>query len=135
MANTKVTILDALIAQINTISTINKATRILLTPSEARKWAPYAGLISSTEEVIVEDATHVRYELDVSLILLTRGQDIEKLLDDVKNLLYDDSLADAIGALQIRIIGQEEVALVDADIYSSTRIAMTLTYTAIKGAF
>jgi hypothetical protein len=114
---------------------VTKATRILLTPAEARKWSPYAGLIASTEEVVVEDATHVRYELDVDIILLKKGRDIEEMLDTVKNLLYTDSLATTIGAKQIRIIGQEEVALVDADSYSSTRIVTTITYVSTKGAF
>jgi len=112
-----------------------KATRILLTPAEARKWSPYAGLIAGSEEVIVEDITDVRYELDVNLILLKRGRDIEEMLDIVKNLLYADTLATSIDALQIRIIGQEEVALIDADKYSSTRIVMTITYVSTKGAF
>jgi len=107
----------------------------LLTPAEARKWSPYAGLISSTEEVIVEDATHIRYELDVNLILLKKGRDIENLLDAVKSLLYTNSLAVTIGALHIKIIGQEEVALIDADSYSSTRIVITITYVSTKGAF
>jgi len=77
----------------------------------------------------------VRFELDVDLILLKRGDDIEEMLDAIKNLLYTDSLAATIGALQIRIIGQEEVALLDADLYSSTRIVMTVTYVITKGSF
>jgi len=133
--NKKASILDALVVQLGNLPAITKATRILLPPAEARKWSPYAGLIASTEEVVVEDATNVRYELDVSLILLKKGRDIEKMLDTVKVLLYYDSLAVSIGALQIRIIGQEEVALIDSDSYSSTRIVMTITYVAEKGAF
>ncbi len=135
MANKKRTMLDLLVTQIGNLSSVMKATRILLTPANSRKHAPYAGLVSSTEEVMVEDATDIRYELDVDLILLTQGRDIEDMLDSVKNLLYDDSLAVTIGAKQVRIIGQEEVALVDADSFSSTRIAMTITYVAAKGAF
>jgi len=135
VANTKTNILDALVVQLGNLSAITKATRILLAPVQARKWSPYAGLIAGAEEVVVEDATHVRYELDVDLILLKKGRDIEELLDIVKNLLYSDALAVLIGALQIRIIGQEEVALIDADSYSSTRIAITITYVATKGAF
>ena len=135
MANKKTSVLDALVAQLQSASVVTKATRTLLTPVEARKNSPYAGLISGTEEVVVEGDTNIRYELDVSVILLKRGRDIEETLDGVKNLLYGDALAAAIGALQVRIIGQEEVALVDADKYSSTRIAMTITYVAVKGAF
>lgn len=135
MANTKSTILDNLVTQLNNLSSVQKATRILLTPSEARKWSPYAGLISSTEEVIVEDSTDIRYEVDVSIILLKRGNDIEEFIDAIKDLLYDDTLATTIGAKQIKIIGQEEVALIDSDKYSSTRIATVITYVASKGGF
>ncbi len=135
MANKKTNVLDALVTQLNNLSEITKTTRILLTPHEARKQSPYAGLISGTEEVIVEDSTHVRYELDVDVILLKRGRDVEEMLDAVKNLLYTDSIAATIGALQVRVVGQEEVALLDADIYSSTRIVITITYVATKGAF
>ncbi len=133
--NTKTSVLDALVTQLQGVTGITTATRVLLTPAEARKKSPYAGLIASTEEVVVEDSTHVRYELDVDVILLKKGRDIETLLDAVKNLLYSTSLAATIGAKQIRIVGQEEVALVDADQYSSTRIAMTITYVATKGSF
>lgn len=133
MAHTKTSILDALADELGALTEVAKATRILLTPADARKNAPYAGLIAGTEEVIVEDATDIRYELDVDIILLKRGQDIEIMLDAVKELLYSNDIADDIGALQIRIIGQQEVALVDADNYSSTRIAATITYVVAKG--
>jgi len=135
MANKKTNVLNALVAQLENLSSIAKATRILLSPINARKWSPYAGLIAGPEEVIVEDLTHIRYELDVDVILLEKGRDIEKLLDKVKNLLYSSLLATTIGALQIKIVGQEEVALVDNDKFSSTRIVMTITYVAVKGAF
>ena len=135
MANTKTSVLDTLVAQLEAADVVTKATRILLTPSEARKSSPYAGLISGTKEVVVEDLTHVRYELDVSVILLKKGRDIEEMLDGVKNLLFDGTLPTTIGALQIRIVGQEEVALIDADAFSSTRIIATITYVATKGTF
>ena len=135
MANKKTSVLDALVTQLAGVSSVAAATRILLTPSNARKNSPYAGLIAGIEEVVVEDATHIRYELDVDLILLKKGRDIEKLLDLVKILLYTDSLAATIGAVHIKIIGQEEVALVDADSYSSTRIVITITYVVTKGIF
>ena len=135
MPNKKTSILDTLVAQLGTVSSVAKSTRILLTPSEARKHSPYIGLISGSEEMIVEDTTDIRYELDVDIILLKRGRDIESFLDTIKNKLYDNTLASTIGALQIKIIGQEEVALIDADKYSSTRIVTTITYVAEKGAF
>ena len=57
------------------------------------------------------------------------------MLDSIKNLLFADALATAIGALQVRITRQEEVALIDSDAYSSMRIAMTITYTVGKDSF
>lgn len=135
MPNIKTSILDILVTQLGEVASVGKATRILLTPTEARKHSPYVGLISGPEEVIVEDETDIRYELDVDIILLKRGRDIESFLDTIKNKIYDSTLAATIGALQIKIIGQEEVALIDADKYSSTRIVTTITYIAVKGAF
>jgi hypothetical protein len=131
----KTVILDALVVQIGSLPAVTTATRVLLLPSAARKHSPYAGLISGTEEKIVEDTTHVRYELDVDLILLKKGRDIEEMLASVETLLYANTLATDIGALQVRVIGQEEVALIDVDSFSSTRIVMTITYVAAKGAF
>ena len=135
MANKKTAVLDALVTQLATVSSIAKATRILLQPAETRKQSPYAGLISGTEEAVVEDATDVRYELNVDILLIRKGRDIEELLDEVKDLLYGASIASTIGALQLRIIGQEEVALIDEDSYSSTRIVAIVTYVATKGGF
>ena len=135
MGNTKTAILDNLVDELAKITKVAKATRILLTPSEARLHSPYIGLIAGAEEVVVEDVTDVRYELEVNLILLKKGRDIEEFLDDVKTCLYDSTLAATIGAFQIRIMGQEEVALIDADKYSSTRIAVIITYVASKAGF
>jgi hypothetical protein len=135
MDNTKTTILNNLVDELAGITTVAKSTRILLTPNEARQHSPYIGLIAGSEEVVVEDTTDVRYELEVNLILLKRGRDIEVMLDLVKQRLYDSTLATTIGALQIKIIGQEEVALIDADKYSSTRIAAIITYVASKASF
>jgi hypothetical protein len=134
MANTKTGILDALTIQLGGMLTVATATRILLSPASARKKAPYIGLIAGPKEMIVEDTTDVRFELDVDLILLKKGRDIEIMLDSVKQLLHTDSLAVTIGALQISIIGQEEVALIDADSFSSTRVVATITYVSSKSA-
>lgn len=139
MANTRKTILNALATQLANSSKVKTATRELLAPTEARKQAPYVGMVVETEEEIVEDSTHVRYELDVSLILLhrktTTDADVETMLDAVKTVLYNSSTASAIGAKAISVTGQEEVALVNDDQFSSTRVALTITYVATKGAF
>ena len=135
MANTKTNMLDVLVSELKDITAVREATRILLTPAEARKHAPYIGLIAGREEAIVEDATDVRYELEVNLILLIKGRDIEGFIDDVKDALYATTLPAVIGALQVKIVGQEEVALIDADIYSSTRVLVIVTYVTNKGGF
>lgn len=135
MANTRKTILDAMASQLQSIDGISKATRVLLTPNRAREFAPYAGLVNTTEVVVVEDSTHVRYEMDVDIILVQRGRDIEELVDLVKNKLYGSSFASTIGALQIIVAGHDDVALIDADSFSSTRIATTITYVSTKGSF
>lgn len=135
MANKKQTVLDNLVAEILGLGVVTTSTRTLLGPADARKHSPYVGLISGTEETIVEDATDIRYELDVNLILLKRGRDVEEMLDGLKILLFTDSLAATIGAFQVKVIGQEEVAIVDEDKYSSTRIVLVITYLSTKGVF
>ena len=135
MAHKKKTVLDTLVIQLGNVVGVTKATRNLLSPADARKHSPYAGVLASAEEVVVEDATDIRYELDVDIILLKRGKDVEEMLDAVKILLYTSSLAATIGVFQIRIIGQEDVNIVDEDKYSSTRIAITITYVSTKGVF
>jgi hypothetical protein len=127
--------LDTLATQLMTSALVKKATRKLETPMQARKHAPYVGMLVTTEEEVVEDTTHVRFEVDVSLILVNRGTDIEGMLDAVKNILYNTATATAIGALLISYTGAEEVSFVDDDTYTGTRILITLTYVATKGAF
>jgi len=133
--HTKTTILDALITQLVALPEVATATRVLLTPNNARKSSPYVGLIAGPEEIVVEDTTNIRYELDVDIILLKKGIDIESMLDAVKIKLFSAPLATAIGALQVRIVGQEPVALIDEDNYSSTRIVTVITYVVAKDAF
>lgn len=135
MANTKTSILDALVAQINAMPEVSKATRVLLTPADTRKNAPYVGVLSGPEETVVEDATHVRYELEINLITVYNDRDIEKFIDALKNKLYTASLATTIGAKQVHIIGQDPVNLIDADKYSSVRIMVVITYVATKAGF
>lgn len=135
MSNTKTTILDALIVKLEASAQVGKATRVLMAPAEARKWSPYVGLIAGQKRKIVQDPTQIRFELPIDLILLKKGREIEEMLDGVKNVLYSGALANDIGALQVRIIGQEEVAILDADKWSSTRIIAIITYVVTKSAF
>jgi len=132
LANTRKTMLDALVAGLAAIDGIRRVTRDLLPPSRARDLAPYIGVIAATEETLVEDATHVRWGVEVSLILLMPGDAIEEMVDKIKDYVY---AAPPIGALQTKMIGQEEVVLINEDEYSSTRIVLDVTYVSAKGAF
>lgn len=132
MANTRKAILDALVAGLAGIDGIRRATRDLLPPSRARDLAPYVGVITVTEETLVEDATHVRWGVEVNLILLMSGDAIEEMVDKIKDYIYNGP---SIGALQVKMIGQEEVVLINEDEYSSARIVLDVTYVSAKGAF
>lgn len=132
MANTRKEILDALVTGLAAINGIRNVTRDLLPPSRARDLAPYVGVIATTEEMLVEDATHVRWGVEVNLILLVSGDDIEEMVDKIKDYVYNEP---SIGALQVKMIGQEEVVLINEDQYSSARIVLDVTYVSVKGAF
>lgn len=135
MANTKKAILDALVDDLSDLSSIKTATRVLLTPNKARDAVPYVGLISGTEEILVEDTTHIRYGLDMDLLLVTKGDDIEEMIDDIKNYLYDTDTPTSIGVKAIQLIGQQPVTLIEQDGFSSSRIVVYVTYVSTKGAF
>ena len=144
MSNTKVTMIDALVAQLNTISGIGLATRDLLTPANARKNTPYIGVITGDEVKLVEDDAKVRWALTVDLIVLVKGDNVEEWIDKVKSLVFapgvpsplpsplPDTLATTIGALHVSVEGQNEVALVNADDCSSTRMVLLIIYVSDK---
>lgn len=133
MANTKVTMLNTLATTLQGLSAINKATRNLLPPDQARAAAPYVGILSASETVMTDDGTDVRWLLDSDLILLRSGDAIEEMVDTVKNAMLD-GMAATIGAKEIRLVGTEEIALLNADDYSSTRMAFEVVYVSTKGA-
>jgi len=135
MSNKKQTILDALASGLETAGCIKKATRNLLTPAKARDLAPYVGIVSGMEEVLVEDSSDIRYGLDVDLILLRKGDDIEKMIDDVKTYIYTSGTASTIGAKWIGLIGQQPVNLIEADGFSSSRVVLYIIYVASKASF
>lgn len=132
MANTKVAILDSLVSSLNTLSAVNLCTRTLLPPDEARGQEPYIGLISGTEIELTQDSTDILYGLSVDLLLIKLGDDIEEMIDKVKDCIYTPV---SIGAKLVRIEGQEPVTLVDADNYSSARIVLYIIYVASKSGF
>ena len=133
MANTKVAILDSLVTTLETLSAVNRCTRILLPPDEARTQEPYIGMISGTEIELAQDSTHILWGLSVDLILIKQGQEIEEMIDSVKTAIYVPPSIDNMKLVKFE--GQEPVTLVDADQYSSARIVLYIIYVALKTGF
>ena len=133
MANTKQTLLDALVTAIGGLSEVTTATRDLYKPNAARTAQPYAGIIDRAEVVLVDDDTNVLYLLDVDIILLKSGDAIEEMIDAVKDAMQV-GMAATIGAKQIKFNGSEEVALINADDHSQARMVFEIIYTSTKGA-
>lgn len=132
MANTRKALIASLVAGLGGLTGIRKATNRLYAPSQAREAAPYIGVLVASEEILVEDATAIRFGAEVDLIMLAPDDDIQELTDQVKTYIYD---IPSIGALQVKIIGHEEMSMVTEDRYSSVRITLHVTYVATKGAF
>ena len=130
MADSKETLLDSLVTMLGAITSIT-CTRRLKTPQGARDAAPYIGLLASTEEVLVRDATHTRWGLTVDLILMVKGEAIEDLIVDVKDIIQGDTLP--TGALQMLLVGQEPVNLITDDAYASSRIVVDILYVSSRG--
>lgn len=131
MADTKEALIDSLVSMLGAISGVT-CTRRLRTPQGARDASPYIGLLASTEEVLVRDSTHTRWGLTVDLILMVKGEAIEDLIVDVKDIIEGDTLPTS--ALQMRLVGQEPVNLITDDAYSSSRIVVDMVYVSAKGA-
>jgi len=133
MANTKQTIIDAIATALTALSGINLATRDLKSPNDQRVNAPYVGIISMNEAVIVDDGTNIRWACDLELVLMKKGDDIEKLVDIVRDAMLSGMAATA-GALEIRLAAVFEVAQVEKDAYSSSRMFFEMIYISTKGA-
>ena len=132
MANTKESIIDGLVTSLSSISGIHTVTKDLLTPTKARANVPYIGVISGTEYVVAEDSTDILYRLQVDLIILVKSKEIEEWIDKVKQLIYTPIITTA---KQIKIVGQNEVAVIDADKWSSTRMIINIIYVGNKTSF
>ena len=130
MADSKETLLDSLVTMLGAITSIT-CTRRLKTPQGARDAAPYIGLLASTEEVLVRDSTHTRWGLTVDLILMVKGEAIEDLIVDVKDIIQGVTLP--TGALQMLLVGQEPVNLITDDAYASSRIVVDILYVSSRG--
>lgn len=135
MANTKETMLDALVTELGNITGVNLATRDLLTPKQQRENSPYIGLIAGDELNAAEDATHVMWELQVDLVMGLLSNEIEDMIDEVREVIFDTATPTTIGAKHIRLESTDEVAVISEDDYSSTRMILIITYSSEKGAF
>lgn len=131
MPDTKETLIDSLVTMLSGITSVT-CTRRLKTPQGARDAAPYIGVIASTEEVLVRDSTHTRWGLTIDLILMVKGEAIEDLIVDVKDIIEGATLP--TGALQMQLVGQEPVNLITDDAYSSSRIVVDIIYVSSRGA-
>lgn len=132
MANTRTTIIAALVSDLGGLSGVKLATNRLYTPSQARDHSPYIGVILISEERLREDTTHIRYGAEIDFVLIASDDTVSALVDKVKDYIYD---VPSIGTLQIVITGHEEEANVTEDHHSSVRIHTHVTYVATKGAF
>lgn len=133
MANTKQTIVDAIATALEALSGVNKATRDLLTPVDQRSFAPYVGIISEGEVVLVDDGTNIRWVCDLELTLMKLGDDIEKLVDIVRDAMLS-GMAATVSAKEIRLVAIFEVTQVEQDAYSSSRMYFEMIYVSAKGA-
>lgn len=133
MANTKLGMLTDLVEALNATTGIAYATRTLLEPTEARQRAPYVGVRSMDEAVLVEDATHIRYQLQVDLLLVQNGDAIEELIDIVRDAMLN-GMATTIGAKEIRLQGVSEVSIVNTNDYASARLQFQIIYASQKGS-
>lgn len=133
MANTKRDILDDLTAALAATSGINAASRVLLEPTEARASAPYVGVRSAGEIVLVEDSTHIRYQAQVDLLLVQRDGTIEELIDVVRDAMLN-GMATTIGAKEVRLLGVSEVSVVNTNDFGSARVQFQIIYASTKGS-
>ena len=132
---TKETMLDALVTELGDITGVTLATRDLLTPKKQRENAPYIGVIAQDEINLTEDATHVLWELQVDLVMGLIGNEIEDMINEVREIIFDTATPATIGAKHIRLESTDEVAVIAEDDYSSTRMILIITYSSEKGAF
>lgn len=133
MANTKQTIIDAIATELTSLAGINLATRDLKLPVDQRASAPYVGIISMNEAVLVDDGTNILWICDLELVLMKSGDDIEQLVDIVRDAMLDGMAATA-GAREFRLVAVFEVAQVKADDHSSSRMFFEMRYNSTRGA-
>lgn len=132
MANTKQTIIDSLVTNLAAITGVNKVTDFHDTPDRANNAAPYIGVIQESEDFVVEDATHIRQEMVLDLLIVQRQAvgSINDLVDAVKEKIYSPV---SIGALMSRVDTSDKVSNLDELKYSNVRLIATILYVVEKG--
>ncbi len=133
MANTKQTILDAMVVALDALSAVSTATRDIPTPDVQQSSAPFVGVVSMNEAVIVDDGTNIRWGCDLELICVKAGDDIEQLVDVVRDAMLS-GMAATVGARSIRLVAVFKVHQVAALAFSEARVFFEMKYISVKGA-
>ena len=133
MANTKKTMLTAMVTALGALSDIGTCTRELLLPTAAREASPYVGVLAAEEVVLVDDGTDVSWSLMTDLVLVCSTDIVEELIDVVKDAMLS-GMATTISAEEVRVIGTQAVDYVDTHDHTSSRIVFEIIYTSTKGA-
>ena len=126
--------LDDLVAQLETIDRVTKSTRKLWPTDRTQNFTGYVGIVDGDEVNIVEDSTHIRWELECALVCQRRGTDIQEMIDDIKDLIYG-TLATDIGALQINYVGNTAPVELKDKLYEATTISINIVYVSSKSGF
>lgn len=139
--STKVDILDALVTELEAISTVQNATRYVQTFTEAEKNAPSVQVTAGNESELVNDETDIYYAVEVSLLVITKQTSvaIESLIDDIKDALLGTTCpVDLHANVQvISLIATQIVELEDedADEFASALLQLEIRYHASKSGF
>lgn len=139
--STKVDILDALVTELESISTVKNATRYVKTFSQAEKNVPSIQVVSGIEVPLVVDATDIYYSLPISMLVITKQTSvaIEALIDDIKDTLLGTTCPLDLHANVnvIRLLSTDPVDLEDedADEFASALLNLEIRYHASKSGF
>lgn len=134
MANTKLTILNALVTGLAGLSVNGDgvtATRELLPPDDQRNNAPYVGVVSQSEVRQAEDSTHILYDMQVDLVMVAERGWCEKFIDVVRDYVAGPP---SLGQKFLSIEQVQPVSDIRDDAYSETRVTCRVFYSSEKGA-
>lgn len=139
--STKVDILDALVTELEAISTVKNATRYVQSFTNAERNSPSIQVAAGNERVLVIDSTDVYYALDVSLLVITKQTSvaIESLIDDIKDTLLGTTcpvdLHANVNVLNLMATDIVELEDEDADEFASALLQLEIRYHASKSGF